>query len=111
MAVLIALYRDDIRVWWQRPKLKVSCSKESPWTHKTPVAVTTPQGGWKGEGYYVRLKVTNTGRTRAKKVQVFAAKLRRIGLDGGESEVQEFLPMNFRALRRNSMKTKQGWVS
>ena len=46
--------------------------------------------------YYFRLWVDNHGKTRAERVQVFAAKLHRLGADGKFVEDKHFLPLNLR---------------
>jgi hypothetical protein len=32
LAVIVALFRDPIRGWWNKPKLKATCTKEIPET-------------------------------------------------------------------------------
>lgn len=84
--------------WKRKPKLGASCSKESPWTSRTPIIVTDNQGAfiWKGECYYIRLKVENSGKTRAEKVQVYASSLLKQGADGKFVEISTFIPLNLK---------------
>jgi len=49
---------------------------------------------WTGECYYVRAQVENIGRTRAEKVQAYASKLARQGLDNQFVDVPSFVPLN-----------------
>jgi hypothetical protein len=78
---------DDIR-----RNCVTTCSKESPWTSRTPIIVGNNHGAfiWKGECYYIRLKVENSGKTRADKVQVYANSLFKQGADGKFVESSTF---------------------
>lgn len=49
---------------------------------------------WTGECYFVRGRVINSGKTRAEKVQVYAEKLAKEGLDGKFADVPTFLPLH-----------------
>ncbi len=101
-AVCVALFKDPIRGWWNKPELKVTCSKEVPWTVKVPITVWQgrwPGGGggrWGGECYFVRIKVENTGRTRAEKVQVSAVNLAKRGVDNKFVDILTTLPFNMK---------------
>jgi hypothetical protein len=101
-AVIVALFKDSIRGWWNKPQLKVTCSKEAPWTVKVPITAWQgkwPGGGgghWKGDSYFVRVKVENKGRSRAEKVQVSALKVAKLGADGKYADIQTTLPFNMR---------------
>jgi hypothetical protein len=100
--VIVALFKDPIRAWWNKPKLEVTCTKEVPETVRVPI--TTWQGRWPGGGgghwdgdcYYVRIKVENKGRTRAEKVQVSAMNLAKRGLDNKFEDLSTTLPFNMR---------------
>jgi hypothetical protein len=102
LAVIVALFKDPIREWRNRPRLKVTCSKEIPETVR--VQTTAWQGRWPGGGggrwggysYFVRIKVENEGRTRAEKVQVSAMKLAKLGLDNNFADLPTTLPFNMR---------------
>ena len=101
-AVMVALFKDPIRGWWNKPELKVTCTKEIPETVRVPT--TAWQGKWFGGGggrwigdcYFVRIKVENKGRTRAEKVQVSAMKLAKRGLDNNFADLPTTLPFNMR---------------
>jgi len=99
LAVLVALFKDEILRWWRKPKLTVSIVLQPPDCHKTTldyeVRRTTVVYG-SAECYYLRLWVANEGQTRAERVQVFAAKLFRRTADGSFKQVDSFLPMNLR---------------
>lgn len=97
-AVILALFKDAIIAWWRKPVLKATCDKETPWTVKMPIVVHDGQGNvlWTGGCYYVRVKVENTGRTRAEKVQVGAINLAKRGLDLKFNDIQTILPLNMK---------------
>jgi hypothetical protein len=99
LAVLVALFKDEIVGWIKKPMLSVSIRLESPDCHKTTLAyvvqrTTLIQGS--AECYYLRIWVENIGRTRAENVQVFASELFRRNADGRYGQVDGFLPMNLR---------------
>ncbi len=97
-AVVIALFKDLILGWWRKPRLDATCSKETPWTVRTPIIVHDGKGVvlWAGECYYVRAKVENTGRSRAEKVQVSASKLSKRGADNKFTDIPTILPLNLK---------------
>jgi hypothetical protein len=97
LAVLVALFKKELTSWLRRPKLELSVVLESPHCQIMPVqyeaqrvAPTLVQTNC----CYLRLWVENKGKTRAEKVQVFAAKLSRRVADGRFIEEANFLPMN-----------------
>ena len=98
LAVLVALFRDEIRGWWYRPVLTAVIRLEAPDCHKTVLVANNPmeQLAQRGDCYYFRIWVENIGKQRAEKVQVFVAKLLKKRADGNYGEVQSFLPMNLR---------------
>jgi hypothetical protein len=101
LAVIVALFKDPIIARWRRPKLVATCTKEIPWTVKTPLIAqgSIPTIGnvtWTGDGYYVRVKVENDGRSRAEKVQVSAERLTRRGADNQFVDVPTILPLNLK---------------
>jgi hypothetical protein len=100
LAVFIVLFKDLFLVWKRRPILDVTCSKDIPETVRT--TITTWPGKYvtgdprNVECYFVRIKVTNTGSTRAEKVQVSATALTKRGLDNKFVDIQTTLPSNMR---------------
>jgi hypothetical protein len=100
-AVIVALFKDRIIAWRQRPILVATCTKEIPWTVRTPIIAQGYASGkgnvtWTGEGYYVRVKVENAGRSRAEKVQVSAQKLTKLGADNKFVDISTILPLNLK---------------
>jgi hypothetical protein len=99
LAVLVALFKDEILRWWRRPALTVSIALQPPDCHKTKLDYTVQRTALtfsSADCYYLRLWVGNVGKTRAERVQVFAAKLFRRSADGTFKQVESFLPMNLR---------------
>jgi hypothetical protein len=101
-AVIVALFKDPIIGWRRRPRLDATCTKEIPWTvkvHITRSGYVPGQGTnvlWRGNCYFVRIKVANTGRTRAEKVQVCAMKLAKRGADDRFADRPTALPFNMK---------------
>lgn len=97
LAVVVALWKEDIVARWRRPRLRARISLQPPDCHKIPItSINRKTGAVVGsrDAYYFRLWIENTGGVRAENVQVFAAGLRRKRADGGYAEVDSFLPMN-----------------
>ncbi len=98
LAVLVALFKDPFVAWRRRPHLDAACTEGSPWTSKQPVVVRNSQGTtiWNGDCYYVRLKVENSGNTRAEKVQVHAERLAKRGLNDQFADIPTFIPLDLK---------------
>lgn len=99
LAVLVALFKEDIRSRWHRPRLTAKIALCAPDCHKTELVMQNPSSGQilkRGDCYYLRLWVQNDGRERAEKVQVFACSLEKKHADGKFRKVPSFLPMNLR---------------
>ncbi len=97
-AVAVALFKDEILAWGRRPRFNVTCSKEIPWTVRTLTIVKDDQGAilWTGHCYWVRIKIENTGRARAEKVEVSAQKLAKRGPDNKFTELPTILPLDLK---------------
>lgn len=95
LAVLVALFKEDLVQLWRRPKLTLSITLAPPDCHKTQltfVGIAAPPI----DCYYLRIWVKNEGKTRAEAVQVFAAGLAKKAADGSFRRVESFLPMNLK---------------
>jgi hypothetical protein len=100
LAVVVALFKDPLIAWFREPVLKLTCNKAIPCTVRTSI---TTWPGRKVEGgariadcYFIRIQVTNIGRSRAEKVQVSAFRLAKRGLDGRFVDVETTLPSSMR---------------
>jgi hypothetical protein len=99
IAVMIALFRETFLVWWRRPRLDAIIKLEPPDCHKIPMRtiVPIPVVGQVSAGcYYFRFWISNSGRSRAEQVQVFASELLRQLPDASFQTEKDFSPMNFR---------------
>jgi hypothetical protein len=97
LAVIVALAKDSIRAWWNRPRLEVVCKNRSPWTIKTRIHILSSQQIlWQGDCYWVRIEVKNSGPTRAEKVQVYASRLEKLGADEKFAGIESFIPLNMK---------------
>ncbi len=96
-AVCVALFKDSLLYHWRKPRLVTTCENSPPWTVRTPLFVGSPGNLlWTGDSYWIRVKVTNEGRTRAEKVQVSLSNLEyKPDVDGTFSEDQrQHFPLN-----------------
>ena len=96
LAVLVALFREEIRIRWYRPILSATIRLKAPDCHKTELVSSKGLIALVGECYYLRIWVQNEGRQRAEKVQVFVSGLQKQHADGLFKDVDSFLPMNLR---------------
>lgn len=99
LAVIVALFKEEIVKVWRRPKLTGIIRLKAPDCHKTEMVWGNPSFGQvtdRSNCYYFRIWVENKGWQRAERVQVFAAKLLRNHADGTFREEKAFLPMNLR---------------
>lgn len=89
-AVIYALWREQILAYCRRPKLSVTISTQPP---DSSMAIWK-NGEFSWRRYHYRLRVTNNGKTRAERVQIFVEQLTKLAQDGEFHPVSEFLPMN-----------------
>jgi len=104
LAVVVALFKEEIVRLWRRPELSPLIRLRPPDSHKT--SATYPVLQQEGEQqvliqrradcYYFRIWIENVGRARAEQVQVFASSLSKQHADGVFQPVDDFLPMNLR---------------
>lgn len=95
-AVLVALFKDEFLKWRRRPILEVIVALEPPHCHSTLLQHPVQRAVVPAQCYYFRLWIQNNGKSRAEKVQVFAASLARRVADGSFRKDPNFLPMNLR---------------
>src|SRR5262245_20864659 len=103
MAVGAALFKERIIAWLYPPKLTVSAGMSPPDIDKIPdvrwystgTILTSPATSFV-DLYFLRLWIQNIGKSKAEKVQVFAAQLHRRIADDTFAPVESFLPMNLR---------------
>lgn len=96
LAVIVALFREDIMQRFHHPKLTARIKMGSPDCQLTHMESRDVLGKllFRSSVYYFRLWIANEGDVRAEQVQVFVAKLQRRN-PKGEFETQDwFLPLN-----------------
>ena len=98
IAVIVALFKEDIVKFWRCPNLDLRVKLEAPDCQKIPLQVINQSAGKKFriDSYYLRLWIFNSGRVRVDRVQVFASKLLRQHADSEFKKEQSFLPMNLK---------------
>jgi hypothetical protein len=94
LAVIVALFKEKIFRYWERPKLRISISLSPPDCYKGRYKT---KNGASVELYNLRLWVENYGKTQAELVQVYVAKLlRESDADRVFRDFEGFLPMNLK---------------
>ena len=98
LAVIVALFRNELTKLWRKPKVDARVKLASPDCHKTRMIVWGSDGivADKIHTYYLRLWIENTGNVRAEDVQVFIKKVARKQADDRFQDDGEFLPMNLK---------------
>ena len=99
LAVLVALFKEDISNWRRRPILSLgNVNLEAPNCNKTQADIKDTTGKLiaQYDCYYLRRWIENIGKQRAKDVQVFASALWRKQADGTFKKEKSFLPMNLK---------------
>jgi hypothetical protein len=91
LAVMVALLRETFVLWWRRPRLSITIKLGTPDSTGTYLR---HEDGTITACYVFRRWISNTGKTTAERVQVFARRLFRLGSEGEFIEDGRFLPMN-----------------
>jgi hypothetical protein len=103
-AVFLALFKDFFLTWYRRPRLDASWEDNAPWTAKVPWI----EPGWTGDRYWLRIRVENSGKTRAEKVEVYAAELSERRADGKFAPIPTFLPLDMKWSHPDAMVIRDG---
>lgn len=108
VALLIALFQDRIREWWNKAKLEINISITPPDCHK--IELHDQKGNFIQNCIYLRARVTNIGRRPAENTEVMISRLWKIDALGNEKIVETFLPMNlaWSHYRTNNMRIPTG---
>lgn len=99
LAVLVALFKEELVRIWRRPKLGARIKLAAPDCHKTQITIIDQKTGSalvQADCYYFRLWIENKGNQRAEKIQVFVSKMLRRHADNTFVEDKSFLPMNLK---------------
>jgi|ERR1035437_1525932 hypothetical protein len=92
IAVVVALFKEDLARRWRSPKLSAVIRLRAPDCNKTPFFITTGavdhgtmyQKTVSFDCYYFRIWIGNTGNQRAERVQVYAVRLLKKLLDSSD---------------------------
>jgi hypothetical protein len=90
----IAIFQDRIRNLITKPKLDIKVDTTSPDCVKTPLKYKKGVKQFDSEGYYIRIRILNTGNYQANNVEVFMSELQKKQADGSYKKLDTFLPMN-----------------
>jgi len=88
---LVAIFQDTVRGWFYHPTLDASIRTAPPDCFSVPAR---KDGKFIADLLYLRLWVTNSGKTTAKNVEVYANELLVRRADGNWEPVGDFTPMN-----------------
>jgi len=98
-ATLTALFKDEIATVWRKPKLDLKVRLRVPDCVLMPTLVRyqldSEELEWRGNMYFFRLWIKNTGNRPAERVQVYVQSI-SYEIDGERSAVSDFIPMNLR---------------
>ena len=96
LAVLVALFREEIVRLWRHPRLSLRLELGDPDCHKTTMHLVDASGTAmaSAESYYFRLWVENVGNRHADKVQILVRSIARLLGDGTYRPLSQFVPMN-----------------
>lgn len=94
MAVVVALFQEKIKRYFDRVKLKLQIILEPPDCHQIDLSDQIT-GRFISKCIYLRIRVTNIDDKTARDVEILASNLWRI-TDGKQFKVFTFLPMNLR---------------
>ncbi len=105
---IIAITQEQIKKWWNAPKLKIDFALGSPFCSKTPFYVFLgKQTKIDTQAYYFRVKIVNYGRTSAKLCEVVMTEL-LVETDEGWKMLDYFQQVN---LRWDTGKTKDAYIT
>ncbi|MBN1572033.1 MAG: hypothetical protein JW984_02430 [Deltaproteobacteria bacterium] len=93
LVAIITAFKDEIISFFRKPELSISFEPFPPDYHKTILRRVNNPSIW-ADTYYARIKVHNSGKTKAENVEVLANKLYKILPDGKEKIVPDFIPIN-----------------
>lgn len=90
-ALAIAVFGETMASWFFKPELTIEFCSESPYFHKT---LWNIPGQTPAECYYLRIKIANMGKRKARSVEVLAAQLSKKNDNGNYEVYGRFLPMH-----------------
>ena len=107
LAVVVALFKEDILRKLRHPKLTVRLEAG----HPDCVRELLNEEGWHGSRYFLRLWIKNEGKVRADQVEVFLSEASEVREVGPPVAVPQFTPMNLRWSKSNPPTIYVGGIS
>ncbi len=95
IAILGPILVDRIRSCFYKPELCIEVGEMNPYCTRMPIVMAIRGEQKTAYGYQLRFKVKNTGNRPAEEVEVYAAKLYRVG-EEERPHASPFLPMNLK---------------
>jgi hypothetical protein len=89
----VAVWQERIRAWWDRPKLEVTTATSPP---DCVMAQIDDLGEESAFAVYLRVRVTNSGNTAARNVEVYATALQHRRYEGGWEPIDDFPAMDLK---------------
>lgn len=93
VAVLVALFQEKIKEWFNQSVLDMKINLNPPDCHQ--IALSNPETGQSiCSSIYIRIRVEHIKGSAAENCEIMALKFWKITRNGQKEEVQSFLPMN-----------------
>src|SRR2546423_6474981 len=90
IAVVVALFKEELVGRWRCPKLPATVSLRAPDCTETPIFLGTGEDTLTFDCYYFRIWIENTGNQRGESLQVYADKLLKKHADGVFRGIESF---------------------
>jgi hypothetical protein len=104
LALIVALFQEFIRKYFNRANLKIEIKKHPPDCHQ--ILLTDQNGNPVGESIYIRIRITNLSTSNiAEDTEVFISHFWKINRNGKKKEIKTFLPMNLQWSHTHDIKT------
>lgn len=93
LAVLVALFQEKIRQFFNRAKLEMKINLIPPDCHKISLT-NSATGQHLCNSIYIRICISNMNSSPAENVEVILANFWKVASDGSKEVLEKFLPMN-----------------
>ncbi len=93
-AVIVALFQEKIKDFFNRAKLNVEIKTDPPDTHQ--ILLSDRNGMPITQCIYVRIRVSNTSLNTARGIELLISNFQKFEDDGKRTKLRNFLPMNLR---------------
>lgn len=92
VAVIVALFQEPIRSWFDKAILEMKINLSSP--DCTKILLTDQQGNPTSQSIYIRIRVNHIRGNSARNCEIMVSNFWRVGESGALKEHKGFLPMN-----------------